>query len=163
GQLWMGNASNIATAVTPAGDVSISSAGATLVNKIQGTTVSATAPTSNQVLQFNGTNWAPSTLTATLPALADTKIWVGNGSSVAMPVSASGDVTLADTGSFTVTALQGKAVSATAPTANQILQFNGSSWIPTTSTFQSSTLNSALMWIGNASNIAAPVAMSGDA
>ena len=37
---------------------------ATTVGKIQGTAVSATAPTTNQVLQYNGTSWVPTTLAA---------------------------------------------------------------------------------------------------
>jgi hypothetical protein len=41
------------------GDVSGSQA-ATKVTKLQGVAVSATAPTTNQVLRFNGTSWAPS-------------------------------------------------------------------------------------------------------
>jgi len=116
---------------TAAGDVS-GAYSALSVDKIKGTVVSATAPTSNQVLQYNGSIWIPTTLTPTLPALADTKIWVGNGSSVAMPVSASGDVTLADTGAFTVTKLQGRAVASTAPTSNQVLTWNNTNtdWEP---------------------------------
>jgi hypothetical protein len=42
-----------------------------------------------------------------------------------------GDVTFAQP-NFTVTGLQGRPVSATAPTANQVLAWNGSVWIPTT-------------------------------
>ncbi|XGC81695.1 tail fiber domain-containing protein [Bdellovibrio bacteriovorus] len=60
GQIRIGNASNVATAVTPAGDVTISNTGATLVGKIQNTGVVSTAPTAtNNFFKFNGTNWAP--------------------------------------------------------------------------------------------------------
>ncbi len=63
--------------------------------------------------------------------LADGKILVGNGSSVATAVTPSGDVTMADTGAFTVAKLQGSAVSATAPTtAGQALRWSGSAWSP---------------------------------
>jgi len=48
------------TSVTMGGDVTGSSASAT-VAKLQGTSVSATAPTSNQVLQYNGSAWTPAT------------------------------------------------------------------------------------------------------
>ncbi len=63
--------------------------------------------------------------------LADGKIFVGNGSSVATAVTPSGDVTMADTGAFTVAKLQGSPVSATAPTtAGQALRWSGSAWAP---------------------------------
>ncbi|WP_413568582.1 tail fiber domain-containing protein [Bdellovibrio sp. HCB117] len=60
GNIWIGNGSNVATAVTPAGDVTISTTGATLVGKIQGTGVVSTTPTAtNNIFKYNGTNWAP--------------------------------------------------------------------------------------------------------
>ncbi|WP_374078658.1 beta strand repeat-containing protein [Bdellovibrio bacteriovorus] len=60
GQIWVGNGSNAAAAVTPTGDVTISNAGATLVGKIQGTGVASTTPTAtNNFFKYNGTNWAP--------------------------------------------------------------------------------------------------------
>ncbi|MFM6927342.1 MAG: cell wall anchor protein, partial [Bdellovibrio sp.] len=45
------------------GDVS-GTQGATSVDKIKGVVVSATAPTANQVLQFDGSNWVPASLSA---------------------------------------------------------------------------------------------------
>ena len=58
--IWVGNGSNVATAVAPSGDVSMTNAGAFTVAKLQGTAVSATAPSSTgQVLRWNGTNWNP--------------------------------------------------------------------------------------------------------
>src|SRR5439155_1334303 len=45
-----------------AGDVT-GGQGTTLVSKIQGTPVSSAAPTSTQVLAFNGTQWQPTTPT----------------------------------------------------------------------------------------------------
>ncbi len=54
---------------TFSGKVSLSgdlggTASSPLVSKIQGVPVSSTAPASNQVLQYNGTNWVPSTIAA---------------------------------------------------------------------------------------------------
>ena len=54
------------TSVTMGGDVTGNSATST-VAKLQGTSVSATAPTSNQVLQYNGTAWTPATFSGGAP------------------------------------------------------------------------------------------------
>jgi hypothetical protein len=66
-------------------------------------TLPGTAGSANQYLQTDGAGnltWAG--VTASLPSLADTKVWVGNGSSVAMPVSLSGDATIDNAGVVTV-------------------------------------------------------------
>nr|BFD60143.1 hypothetical protein CKG001_22500 [Bdellovibrio sp. CKG001] len=64
GNIRVGNGSSVATAVAPSGDVSMTSAGAFTVTKVQGTAVSATAPTAaGQVLRYNGTTqYAPAFL-----------------------------------------------------------------------------------------------------
>ena len=60
GKILVGNSSNVATAQTPSGDLTMADTGAFTVAKIQGTSVSATAPSSTgQVLRWNGTSWAP--------------------------------------------------------------------------------------------------------
>lgn len=51
--------------------------------------------------------------------------------SVALP-TLGGDISGASISATTVTGIQGRAVSATAPTTNQVLQFNGTSWVPAT-------------------------------
>lgn len=90
--------------------------------------------------QSNGTNngylsstdW--STFNSKLgPSLSSAKILVGNASNIATPVAASGDVTLANTGAFTVTKLQGRSVSTTAPLVGSFLKWNNSlsNWEPT--------------------------------
>ncbi|AFY02188.1 tail fiber domain-containing protein [Bdellovibrio bacteriovorus] len=64
GNIRVGNVSNVATAVAPSGDVTMTNAGAFTVTKVQSTAVSATAPTAaGQVLRYNGTTqYAPSFL-----------------------------------------------------------------------------------------------------
>ena len=63
-------------------------------------------------------------------SLADGKIWVGQSGSPTA-VTPSSDISMTNTGAFTVTKLQGTAVSATTPTiAGQSLRFNGTSWVP---------------------------------
>jgi hypothetical protein len=60
GNILVGNAGGVATAVTPSSDVSMTNAGVFTVAKIQSTAVSSTTPTSaGQVLRFTGTTWSP--------------------------------------------------------------------------------------------------------
>jgi len=57
GNIWVGNGGGTATAVAPSGDVTMTTAGGFTVTKIQGQTVSATAPTTaGQVLRWDGTS-----------------------------------------------------------------------------------------------------------
>ncbi|HEX7675677.1 MAG TPA: tail fiber domain-containing protein [Bdellovibrio sp.] len=59
GNIWVGNASNVPTPVTPAGDVAMTNAGAFTVTKILGTSIGATPTSTGQVLRYNGTTWTP--------------------------------------------------------------------------------------------------------
>jgi hypothetical protein len=91
-------------------------------NQLQGRAVANTAPTANQVLQFNGSSWVPGSAAATLTA--------GTGIGIAgNTINAQNTTAL-----WNANQLQGRAVAATAPTSNQVLQFNGSSWVPATLT-----------------------------
>ncbi|WP_347359047.1 tail fiber domain-containing protein [Bdellovibrio sp.] len=62
--IWVGSAGNVATAVAPGGDVTMTNAGSFTVTKVQGTAVSSTTPSgAGQVLRYNGTTqYAPSFL-----------------------------------------------------------------------------------------------------
>ncbi|MFM8913730.1 MAG: hypothetical protein ACKOE6_12575, partial [Flammeovirgaceae bacterium] len=140
------------------------------------TKLSSGVATNGQVIQFNGTNWAPANLsgggtisgvtagtgltgggtsgTVTLN-LGNTAVTPGTyGSATNIPqiaidaqgriTSASnlpvtsvlpalgGDLSGASVSAATVTGIQGRAVSAAAPSTNQVLQFNGSNWVPAT-------------------------------
>ncbi|MFP5385561.1 MAG: tail fiber domain-containing protein [Bacteriovoracia bacterium] len=66
-------------------------------------------------------------------SLTSANIFVGDSSNIATPVAASGDVTLSNTGAFTVTKLQGRSVSTTAPSIGSFLKWNDtlSNWEPT--------------------------------
>lgn len=57
--IFVGNGSNVATAVAASGDVSLTNAGAFTVNAIKGKSVSAVPTTAGQVLRYDGTNWTP--------------------------------------------------------------------------------------------------------
>jgi len=72
------------------------------VGAINGTTV----PTSAKLL---GTNGSAQPIAA---ALTSAHLYVGNGSNLPVDVAASGDVTLANTGAFTVTQVEGAAIPA---------------------------------------------------
>ncbi len=142
------NGSGILTWSTPAGTGLSSLNGLTSTSQTFATGTTGTAPafvsgTSTHTLNIPMASSASVTagllsnsdytnftnkLTSTL---ADGKIFVGNGSSVATAVTPSGDATMNDTGAITVTKLQGSPVSATAPaTAGQALRWSGSNWSP---------------------------------
>ena len=62
--------------------------------------------------------------------LTNAYIYVGNGSNVATGVAVSGDLSLANTGAFTVNKIKGTSVSAVPTTAGQMLRFDGTSYTP---------------------------------
>jgi len=98
------------TGVIFAGDLYSSGFSQTVIG-IQNHPISATPPVIGQVLSYNGTNWAPSSL------------------------SFSGDLSGTLT-SQTVIRIQNTPVSSTPPTLNQFLQYDGSSWTPSDFTSQ---------------------------
>lgn len=129
------------------------------VAQIQGTAVSNSAPANGQFFKFNGTNWVPATIAtgdvsgfaASLSSyltqaafngsvasagcsVSQTMYWNSVSSTFqcqAINVSLAGDVTGA-IGAAKVVALQNYAVDTTAPSSNQVLQWNGSKWAPAT-------------------------------
>lgn len=115
GQFFVATSTSNWAATTLSGDITESgtTAGQLTVTKLQGTTLSATAPTTGQVLEYNGSTWIPTT-----PASG--------------AFTAGGDLSGTST-SQTVIGIQGVPVSATAPTSGQFLGYNGTNWIPTTS------------------------------
>jgi hypothetical protein len=103
--------------ITVSGDVSGSGTTsiAGTVTGLQGRAVAATAPTANQVLTWNGSQWAPAAASAggLNQLTSDVAAGPGTGSQAA-----------------TVVGLQGRAVAATAPSTNQLLGWNGTQWVP---------------------------------
>lgn len=102
-----------------------------LVIGIQGRPVSNIGPLTNQVLTWNGIAWIPAS--STLPVFGQTfgqyLTWNGNSWS---GVTLSGDVAESNStlGQITVTGLQGRALSNTAPSTGQFLGWNGTTWLP---------------------------------
>ena len=128
----------------------------TFVNavKLQGQSVSATVPTANQVLAFNSTtsSWTP-TAAATgsvtnvssgtgltggpITTNGTLNVDVGTAAGKILQLNASAQIPAVDGSLLTfvnAVKLQSQSVSATVPTAGQILAFNSttSSWTPTT-------------------------------
>ncbi len=95
-------------------------------NKLEGTALSSTSPTSGQVLEYNSTSskWVPTTLAS------GTSYTAGGG------VTISGSKISADsnTAVWNANKLEGTALSSTSPTSGQVLEYNSTSskWVPTT-------------------------------
>lgn len=88
GQIFVGNASGVATAVAMSGDIGIDNAGVTAIQS--GVIVNADINASAAIAYSK------------LAALTSGNILVGNGSNVATSVAMSGDATLANTGALTI-------------------------------------------------------------
>src|SRR6185312_5428091 len=173
------NASGVATDVAMSGDATISNTGALTLNTVpvskggtgvtsyalgqvpvsDGVKLTATGCALGQTLVWTASGFACGMQSASGSSLAPANIWVGNSSSIATAVAPTGDVSLSNAGAFKVTALQNVAVSATAPTNSQVLQFNGTNWSASTLNFMSPTLTQNNVWLGNSSNIASPIAV----
>jgi len=93
--------------------------------KIKGKPVSGTAPAKDDVLQWNGTEWAPAKI-STGGGGGTLNIVAGNG------MKKSGD-TLHAMNKQTIWSaddLQGRKLAATAPAKDDVLRWNGSAWVP---------------------------------
>ena len=137
------------------------------VRRIRGQQISSAAPSANQVLKFNGTEWAPQNESVTsvsdattaskgiiqlagdlggtatapiVPGLAD-KYTFPSGGIPESDLSADVQAALASGSSGNATAIQGRAVESTAPTEGQALTWNNteSTWEPRTPSVTSVT------------------------
>lgn len=100
----VGNGSNLPANVAVSGDLTLANTGAFTVVQVNGGAIPASA-------KLTGSNSSNQFIAA---ALTSTHLYVGNGSNLPADVAASGDVSLANTGAFTVTQVQGAAVPASA-------------------------------------------------
>ena len=127
-------------------------------------------------ISITGTNPITTSGTATISAsgfvssaLASGDIFVGNGSGTATAVAVTGDGTLSNAGSLSINSIGGKGVTlggslqtvgafATTLTATGATSLT----LPTSGTLLTNALTSADILVGNGSNVATAVAMSGD-
>jgi hypothetical protein len=160
-----------------AGDLG-GTAASPMISKLQGATLSSSAPTSGQVLKYNGTAWVPDAVVLaeaqTLSLSGTTVTLSGTNSSVTLPAvgdatsTATGKVQLAgDLGGVatapSVVRIQGVPVAATPPTNGQVLKFDGTSYVPNNSIMtETQTLGlsgSTLTISGTGSSVVLPVAV----
>ncbi|MEO8367819.1 MAG: hypothetical protein ABI806_01285 [Candidatus Solibacter sp.] len=124
------------------GDLS-GSLSAPTVAKVQGRTVSSTAPSSGQVLTWSGTQWtpqAPSGLVLSVfgrvgvvtPQSGDYAFNQISGAVAAAQLPSAGGDLSGGLNAATVTRLQSRAISAAAPGSGQYLMWDGLQWAPTT-------------------------------
>ena len=145
---WDKNAGNdITTSTTAGGDLDGTYPNPN-VDGIQGRPVTSTAPSSGQVLKWNGSAWAPAAddtgAGGITSVVGGTGISVSTVGSVAT-VTNTGDTNAADDITTSTTAggdldgtypnpnvdgLQGRPVASTAPSSGQVLKWNGSAWAP---------------------------------
>lgn len=143
--------------------------------------ITAAANTSIQIAESQVTNLVSDLASKQSATLTDSHLLVGNGSNVATDVAASGDLTLANTGAFTLATVNGNVGSfgsassvgtftvnakglttAAASTSIQIAESQVTNLVSDLAAKQSTTLTSAHLLVGNGSNVATDVAASGD-
>ena len=116
---------------------------------------SSTAPTSGQVLKWNGSAWAPAAETNTTYS-GSTSITL-SGTSF-QRAALTGDVTAAaNDNATTVARIRGINVATTAPTNGQYLRYNGTNWTPTAVTTDAWGLNgnsiASTNFLGSTNNV----------
>ena len=160
---------NIVTAIGKLNANSSANANATHTGDATGATALTVKGINGTLLSGLSTGILKNTTTTGVPSIAvaaDFPVLNQNttGTAASFTGSLAGDVT-GTQGATVVTKLQGKSVSTTAPTNGQVLKYNTTTsvWEPNTDNGISSTLNSANILVGNATNVATAVAMSGDA
>ena len=123
-------------------------------NQLQGRSIASTAPTSGQVLSWNGTNWVPANDQGVTSAITSLNGLTGSTQTFSTGTTGT-DFTISSAGSIHTFNL---------PIANSTNtgKLSNTDW----STFNNklgTSLNAGNMWIGNASNVATSRTMSGDA
>ena len=144
GKIWVGQTTT-PTAVTPAGDVTMTNAGSFKVTQAQGTPISATTPTTaGQTLRFNGTSWTPNFI-----SMADLRSTITGASALTSCTSGQTLTWSAATDNLACTNISVTASNFGSQTANTILAApNGSAGTPTFRTLASTDLPSGVVTTG---------------
>jgi hypothetical protein len=125
------------------------------VKALQGKAVGTTAPSTGQVLTWNGTQWAPQTVASsvagdlsgtiaaatvkaiqgeavgtTAPSTGQVLTWSGTQWAPQTAAGALGGDLSGSTTAATVKAIQGETIGTTAPASGQVLTWNGTQWTP---------------------------------
>ncbi|WP_148285234.1 hypothetical protein [Flavobacterium sp. B17] len=150
GNILVGSSSNVATAVSPTGDVTISNTGVTSIGAGK-VTNSQMASAAALTVKGNATNAAASP--TDISAGTDGYVLRRSGTALGF-----GTVATAGIADGAVTAAKLNQMSAT---SGQVLGWNGTAWTPTANGV-STTLNSGNILVGNASNVATAVTPTGD-
>jgi len=177
GQIFVGNVSDVPTGVTPSGELTMSNAGAFVLDNNSVIAKSLTGFSSGA-----GTITSADTLLSSIEkldgnidlkldeTLNDTNIFVGNGSNVAIGVAMSSEATIDNVGAMTLNndSVIGKLLTGFTPGAGTVaatdtileaiqkLDANDVSAL-------SAALTSGNIFVGNGSNLATGVSMSGEA
>lgn len=130
--IWVGNASNVATAVNPSGDADISNTGVITVDRIDNIDVQATGATDLQLMRWNNTSnkWEPTnerTQQISLTGTTNPEIDLSGNDG-----SASGGGTILVTGQRGVIVNNNSGVMdilLPTGTTGQVLKYNGTNWI----------------------------------
>lgn len=132
------------------------------------------APSGNSILYSNGTSVYWQAANFMNSSLGSAQMWIGNGSGVATAVNMSGDATIDNTGKLSIGSqkiTQGM-IANSAVGLNQMANGTAGSYLTTNAsgvpqwtagTPMSNALTNGQMWLGNGSNVATGVTMSGDA
>lgn len=107
-------------------------------DKLQNRAISNSSPTSGQLLGWNGTAWAPTTISTGNTYTAGTGLTL-TGTSFAANTT---------TALWNANQLQGRSIATTAPSSNQVLKWNGSSWAPAADNGSSYTASTGLTLTG---------------
>lgn len=97
-------------------------------SQLQGVRLNATNPVSGDVLRYNGSRWAPASISAgggDIEGVTAGTGLSGGGTSGTVTVNAQTTTAL-----WNAASLQGVGISTSAPAVTQVLQYNGNEWAP---------------------------------
>lgn len=150
GQIWIGNVSNVPTARTFIGDVTVDNLGGTVLNNTAITPGTYSGYSNSFVFNSQGRAIGVGAQT-----LSNNNFWLGNVSNVPTPVFIHGDATTSNDGTFTLSTVNSSPGVVTYPTS---LTVNGKGLITATN----NVLARDLFIMGNTSGFSSAFSLTGD-